>query len=155
MSKTIKFLISLVAPLGFGAIGSIFTIQAIPTWYAYLNKPFFAPPNWLFGPVWTLLYILMGIACYLIWQKNQTKKRDLALKWYLAQLLLNAIWTPIFFGIPSPVLGFTVIILMLISIIFTIIHFSKLNKTSAYLLIPYVAWVSFASLLNAAIMVMN
>lgn len=138
-----------------GILGSIFTFSAIPNWYATLNKPFFAPPNWIFGPVWTLLYLLMGISFYLIWKQGLKKKQSEAAKYFFVQLALNFIWTPIFFGLKLPLLALCVIIAMWLAILMTIQKFFPLSNWAAYLLIPYLLWVSFASLLNGAIVLLN
>lgn len=139
-----------------GLLGTIFTIPSIPTWYATLNKPFFSPPNWLFGPVWTLLYLLIGISAYLIWRKHRfgSKSRPF---WqaYFIQLALNSVWSPIFFGLRSPGLALIIIVPMWYFIFRTIRAGDKLIKWSAYLLYPYLAWVSFATLLNLAILMLN
>lgn len=136
-----------------GIIGSFFTINSISSWYSTLNKPFFSPPNWLFGPVWTLLYLLMGIAIFLILEKRKKIKK--AVQLFLIQLALNFMWSPVFFGLKSPLLGLFNIVLMLIFIVLTTKEFYKINKTSAYLMMPYLAWVSFATLLNLAILLLN
>lgn len=139
-----------------GILGSAFTFSAIPNWYAYLNKPFFSPPNYLFGPVWTTLYALMGVSAYIIWQKaSKNKKAKEAMNLFWIQLFLNFIWTPIFFGAKNLGLAFVVIVAMWIYIVKTIRAFSKLNKTASYLLYPYLAWVSFASLLNFSVWILN
>lgn len=139
-----------------GILGSVFTISAIPTWYATLNKPSFAPPNWIFGPAWTTLYLLMGIAFYLILEQDQKKpKVKTAVRFFLVQLGLNFIWSPVFFGLRSPFLGLIIIILMWTMIVLTIWKFYSLSKPAAYLLIPYILWVSFATMLNAAILILN
>jgi len=139
-----------------GGIGSLFTLDAIPTWYANLNKPFFSPPNWLFGPVWTLLYGLMGISAYLIWRKYQFKKKSIIF-WevFAVQLVLNILWSIMFFGWKLPGLAFIEILAMWYFIVRTIQESSKLDKVASYLLYPYIAWVTFASLLNFAIVVLN
>ena len=133
-----------------GAIGSIFSFSAIENWYAYLNKPFFNPPNWIFGPVWTTLYILMGISVYLVW-----KKRKGIPFWFWIQLVLNALWSILFFGLQSPILAFVGVIFLWLSIFLTITSFYRIHKTAAYLLVPYLLWVTFASLLNASIALLN
>jgi len=139
-----------------GILGTPFTASAIPTWYASLNKPVFAPPNWLFGPAWTTLYFLMGVAFYLIWKQGwKTKKTRTARNFFLLQLGLNFIWSPIFFGLRSPILGLLVIIAMWMMIIMTMKQFYPLSKLAFYLLLPYVLWVSFATLLNAGIVLLN
>ncbi len=139
---------------GVGILGSIFTFQSIPNWYQYLNKPSFSPPNYVFGPVWTTLYALMGTSLYIVWMsKNKTK--DVALKFFYLQLFLNFIWTPIFFGLKNPGFGLIVIISMWISIVVTIVKFQKISKPASYLLYPYLLWVSFASVLNYYIWILN
>lgn len=139
-----------------GLLGTPFTINSIPTWYATLNKPFFSPPNWIFGPVWTLLYFLMGVSFYLILKKGWKKKPvKNATKFFIAQLVVNFLWSPIFFGLRSPLLGLITIVLMWILIVLTIKKFYPLSKLAAYLLIPYLLWVSFATILNASILFLN
>lgn len=139
-----------------GFLGTPFTISAIPTWYVTLNKPFFAPPNWIFGPVWTVLYCMMGVAFYLIWKLGwQKKKTRVAGRLFLAQLLLNFIWTPIFFGLRAPILALVVIVAMWMLIVMTMKRFYPLSRLAFYLLVPYLLWVSFATLLNAAIVLLN
>ena len=146
-----RLIVSLVFPQIAGIVGSVFTISAIPTWYATLQKPSFSPPNWIFGPVWILLYILMGISIYLIWQKE--KKETFWFFWI--HLAFNALWSIIFFGLKEPGLAFINIIIILFMIIILMIKFYKINKWASYLLIPYFLWVSFASLLNFFIFYLN
>jgi len=156
MGKTLKLILSVVVCLLAGSLGTIFTISAIPTWYAGLIKPFFSPPNWLFGPVWTILYILMGVSFFLIWQKGfKDKKVVTALKLFAVQLLLNAIWSPIFFGAKNLFLAFIVIVFMWVFIVKTIFAFKKIDKVASYLLYPYIAWVSFATILNFSVWFLN
>lgn len=156
MPKFLKLIVSEVICFGAAALGTLFTISAIPTWYSTLNKPLFSPPNWLFGPVWTLLYFLMGISLYLIWKKGtKNKKVREALMIFGVQLFLNAIWSPIFFGAKNLLLALFVIILMWMFIVKTIGVFKPINKMSAYLLYPYLAWVSFASVLNFSVWMLN
>ncbi len=156
MKDLIKFLCSVVGCELIGILGTPFTITAIPTWYASLNKPFFSPPNWVFGPVWTILYFLMGISFYLIlkrgWKKKVVKSAGM---FFLAQLLLNFLWSPIFFGLQSPLLGLITIVVMWILIVITMKKFYPLSRLAFYLLIPYLLWVSFATVLNAAILFLN
>lgn len=139
-----------------GGLGSLFTFSAIPTWYVTLNKPFFSPPNWVFGPVWTLLYTLMGISAYLVWRQVQFNKKSLPF-WhvYATQLILNTLWSILFFGFKLPGLAFIEILAMWYFIVRTIQEGKKIVPWSAYLLYPYLAWVSFASLLNLAIYLLN
>lgn len=151
-----KLLISVVGCELVGFLGTPFTISAIPTWYTTLNKPFFAPPNWIFGPVWTLLYLLMGVAFYLIWKQGWQKKRiATAGKYFLLQLGLNFIWSPIFFGLKAPLLGLIVIMAMWVLIVMTMKKFHPLSRLAFYLLVPYLLWVSFVTLLNGAIVILN
>lgn len=153
MSKYLKLTGFVIGCELVGILGSVFTIKAIPSWYLYLNKPFFSPPNWIFGPVWTILYLLMGIAIYQI--VNSKKNTKVAIKMFLIQLALNFIWTPMFFGIKDLSLALLVILFMWYYILRTIQEFAKISKTASYLLYPYLAWVSFATLLNFSIWILN
>lgn len=135
---------------GAGIIGSIFSFNSINTWYLTLEKPFFNPPSFVFGPVWTILYLLMGISLFLVWGKKKTD-----LRWFFAQLALNTIWSIIFFGLKNPLLAFIVLIFLWISIYQSIKSFRKVNKTASYLLYPYLGWVSFAGTLNLSIVLLN
>ncbi len=152
--KILRFFVSIAVCLSAGAIGSVFTYQNIPTWYQTLNKPAFSPPNWIFAPVWTLLYILMGISLYIIWEKG-FKENKLPIILFLSQLILNAKWSFLFFGMRSPLYGLIGIIFLWAFILATIISFYKISKTAALLLIPYILWVSFASFLNFYILILN
>ena len=142
--------------LGVGFLSSRVTMVAIPTWYAGLNKPFFSPPNWLFGPVWSVLYILMGVALGRVWYYG---RRHLwgktALYHFGAQLIFNGLWSLVFFGLKNPLLALIVIIILWILIERSIYWFRVVDKKSAYMLYPYIAWVSFASILNASILYLN
>lgn len=139
-----------------GLLGSLFTFSAIPTWYATLDKPFFSPPNYLFGPVWTTLYTLMGISAYLIFRRFQFgKKAKLFWQVYWTQLILNTLWSILFFGFKEPGLAFVEIGALWYFIVRTIQESKKLNNAASYLLYPYLAWVSFASLLNLGIYMLN
>lgn len=156
MKQSWKLIISILVCELVGIVSTPFTLSAIPTWYATLNKPVFSPPNWLFGPVWILLYILMGISFALIWDMEWKKKKNRTAGYLFAlQLLLNFIWTPIFFGLHAPMLGLITIIALLLSIHRTMKAFYSLSKKAYYLLIPYICWVSFATLLNASIVFLN
>lgn len=146
-----KLIFSIILSQSAGLIGTFFTIQSIPTWYATLEKPFFNPPNYIFGPVWTILYTLIGISLYLI--LTHKKKGSLKLFWF--HLLLNALWSPIFFGLKNLGLALFVIIVMDVSLVLIIKNFYKVNKWAAYLLIPYLLWISFASILNFSIWQLN
>lgn len=156
MSKFFRYFLSIGICLLAGAAGTIFTVSSIPTWYVLLNKPSFSPPNWLFGPVWTILYVLMGVSLARVWLKGlKTKKVRDAVFLFGIQLGLNAIWSPVFFGAKNLFIALVIIIFMWIYILKTIIAFRKLDKTSSYLLYPYIAWVSFASILNLSVWLLN
>lgn len=149
-----KLIISIALPIVIAFLGSAFTISSIGNWYTTLNKPFFSPPNFVFGPVWTILYILMGISLYLLWTSKK-KGKDKAIKLFLVQLVLNLFWSIIFFGLHNPQLALAEIIALWIFIFLTIRQSYPVSKTSAYLLYPYIAWVSFALVLNLFIAVLN
>ena len=139
-----------------GIVGSIFTFSAIPTWYASLKKPDLSPPNWVFGPVWTTLYTLMGVSLFLVWQKRtEVKLAWPAIVFFLIHLVLNAFWSIIFFGLKSPFWAFIAIIVLWIMIVISIILFYRVNKTAGLLLLPYLIWVCFASYLNYSIWKLN
>lgn len=151
-----KLLISIVGCELVGIVSSFFTISAIAGWYSTLNKPSFAPPNWVFGPAWTLLYFLMGVSFYLIWRQDWKKKKiKTAAMFFLMQLGLNFLWSPVFFGLRSPLLGLINIVVMWILIAITMRKFYPLSRPAFYLLVPYLLWVSFATVLNAAIVLLN
>lgn len=147
--KIPQLILSIGICLGVGIVGSVFTTSSIPTWYATLNKPSFSPPNWVFGPVWTILYILMGISLYLVWQKKKVP----AIFWI--QLILNAAWSVIFFGLKNPALALVDVVALWIGIFLTIKSFYPISKLAAYLLAPYLLWVIFASILNLSIALLN
>ena len=156
MSKNIKLIISLLIPLAIGGIAGFFSSGAIKGWYTQIVKPVFNPPNWIFGPMWTLLYILMGIACYLIWVSNADKKtKTTALGIYAIQLLLNFMWSFLFFYFHNPAFALIDIVLMIVAISATIYYFSKISKNAAWLLFPYLLWVMFATALNFEIWRLN
>jgi translocator protein len=151
----LKLIISLLLPFLAGAVGSLATFSAIPTWYAGLIKPAWNPPNFLFGPVWTILYIMMGISYYLVITQKFTKKVLAATRIYYFQLIFNTLWSVVFFGYKNPFLGLFVITVLWASIALTIIDFYRVKKVAAYLLVPYILWVSFASFLNLTIFLLN
>ncbi|OGG92460.1 TspO protein [Candidatus Kuenenbacteria bacterium RIFCSPLOWO2_12_FULL_42_13] len=139
-----------------GIIGSVFTISAIPNWYAGLVKPALNPPAWVFGPAWTTLYTLMGIAAFLVWRMGWERKEvKMALEVFGIQLFLNAIWSIIFFGLQNPGWALVDIILLWLAIVWTMVVFYKISRPAAYLLVPYLLWVSFASYLNYSIWMLN
>ncbi len=139
-----------------GIIGSLVTTTGEGSWYAAIEKPPFNPPGFVFGPVWTTLYILMGISLYLIWMEG-TGRREvrLALIFFSTQLVLNALWTFLFFGLQSPFLGLVEIIILWLFIVATIVAFYRINKTAAFLMVPYLAWVTFAAFLTYSIWILN
>ncbi|MEI7512910.1 MAG: TspO/MBR family protein [Candidatus Uhrbacteria bacterium] len=152
----INFVLSIAICETAGLIGSVFTFSSIPTWYAALVKPPLNPPSWVFGPVWTILYALMGIAAFLIWQKlEKNKKAKESLMLFGLQLTLNTLWSIVFFGLQMPGLAFIIIVMMWLAIAGTIFSFAKISRTAAYLLVPYLIWVSFASYLNFGLWFLN
>ncbi len=150
-----KLSISLLLPLSIGFISGLFTAEAIPGWYETLNRPSFNPPNWIFGPVWTSLYILMGISLFLIWKQNPSKQRNLALTVFLIQMILNFCWSFIFFYYHSIGFALIEIIILWISIAVMLVLFYKIKPLAAYLNIPYILWVTFATILNANYFLLN
>lgn len=156
IKKAVRALVFVVVVELAGVIGSIFTSPAIGTWYATLNKPSFNPPNWIFAPVWTLLYLSMGICAFLIWEKGFNKKQvRTALLIFALQLFLNVLWSFLFFGLKSPSLAFVGIIVLWLAIAATIYVFYKISKPAGLILIPYILWVTFATLLNFSILILN
>jgi benzodiazapine receptor len=154
-SNVIKAINSIALTVGLGAASGYFTVREIPTWYAGLTKPTFNPPNYLFGPVWTTLYVLMGISVFLIWKQPPSPKRKKAINLYLIQFALNLAWSFIFFNQHQIFLALIDIVAMWICILLTILAFSKFSKPAAWLLVPYISWVSFATILNVAIWWLN
>lgn len=151
-----KLIVSFIVTFAAAALGSYFTFPSVTTWYASLNKPFFGPPNWIFGPMWTLLYILMAIALYLVWKKEAPKpEKTKAMVLYAMQLTLNALWSVIFFGMREPAIALAEIVMLELTIILTARSFSKISTASGRLLLPYIAWVGFATVLNLSIVVLN
>ena len=178
-NNLLKFLTSIIICELAGVVGSIFTTSQIRFWYNGLNKPSFNPPNWIFGPVWTTLFVLMGISLYLVWIKNWEPKNKIVLKnrkpwnkwsrkllsgsWqkaniisiFATQLVLNILWSIIFFGAHSAGVAFFELLMLWFAIIFTIINFYRVSKAAAWLLLPYLLWVSFAGVLNYFLWVLN
>lgn len=153
INNILKFIISIVACQLAGIVGAVFTTPSIQSgWYAELAKPALNPPAWIFGPVWMILYFLMGVAVFLIWKKGFEKREvKIALMVFDTQLLLNIFWSIIFFGWQSPGGAFIEIIFLWLAIIATIIAFAKISRPAAWLLVPYIIWVSFAGYLNFSI----
>lgn len=145
----------LAASLSAGAIGGVATSSSVSVWYPTLAKPPWTPPPWLFGPVWTLLYVMMAVAAWLVWRTSGGRQRAVALGLFVAQLVLNATWSILFFGMRSPLLGLIDILLLWVLIGAVVVAFFRVAKVAGALMLPYWAWVSFAVALNLAIWRMN
>lgn len=160
--RSVLALIAFIAiAFGVAALGSLATFQNVDGWYADADKAFWTPPNVVFGPVWTVLYTVMAVAAWLVWRRPASAERTRALRTYVLQLVLNAIWTPLFFGL-YPAIGVTalwialVVILALdVAVLVTMLRFWPVRRAAAVLLIPYWAWVLYATTLNAAVAVLN
>ena len=158
-----KLVIAIVVAELAGVIGSVFTISVIPTWYVGLVKPALNPPSWVFGPVWTALYFLMGISLFLVWKQHSNildnvrmlRMWKIGITAFFVQLFLNAIWSIIFFGLQNPGWALVDIVFLWLAIVWTMVVFYKISRPAAYLLVPYLLWVSFASYLNYSIWMLN
>lgn len=148
----LKLIIAIALPLLAGFIGSYFTAPSIPEWYMQLNKPALNPPGWIFAPVWTVLYITMGVSLFLVWKE---KNVNLELGVFVVQLFLNSAWSIIFFGMQNPGLALANIIILWMAIVLTLVLFYRVARLAAYLLVPYLLWVSFAIYLNYGILILN
>lgn len=157
MQKILRIATVIMTCLAVGYISSIVTRENIPTWYALINKPFFTPPNWVFAPVWTLLYIMMGFAAGSVWNKIDTDEANVkkAFLFFLIQLALNALWSFLFFGLQNPFLASIEIILLWLMIYETYKQFKNIDKLAANLLLPYLVWVSYATLLTISVWYLN
>ena len=156
MSNAIKLILSVAVPLVVGGLSGFATARGVDTWYPTLAKPSFNPPAWVFGPTWTVLYILMGVALFLVWRHGlDTQGVKLALTVFAVQLVLNALWSIIFFGMQSPAWAFVEIILLWLAIVATLWAFWRTTPAAGLLLVPYLAWVSFAAVLNGSIWILN
>jgi tryptophan-rich sensory protein len=154
--EILRLAVSLLLPLSAGWIGSVFTMPAIDGWYAELVKPTLNPPDFVFGTVWTLLYLLMGTALYLVWREGASVPRvNFAIGIFGFQLILNSLWSIVFFGLENPGGALLIVGLLWLSILANIFAFARISKLAAYLLIPYLLWVSFASYLNFEIWMLN
>jgi benzodiazapine receptor len=153
--RVAKLIVSILASFLAGAVGSLVTISNISTWYAGLNKPTLNPPNFVFGPVWSLLYLMMGISLYLVWVGKNSKDKIFAYIIFAIQLVLNALWSVVFFGFHQFILSEIVIGLLVTFVIVNIISFYKFSKTAAYMLVPYLLWICFASYLTVGITILN
>lgn len=138
-----------------GLVGLPFADRAIGGWYDGLDKPPFNPPNWVFGPVWTVLYLLIGVAAWMVWRHTEAPGRGTALRWWGAQLLLNAAWTPLFFGAQALWVAFIELVVLWVAVITTIGEFRRIDRVAGWLMVPYLVWISFAGLLNGSLAVMN
>jgi tryptophan-rich sensory protein len=136
---------------GAGAVGSWFTTPALDGWYANLRKPAWNPPNWVFAPVWSALYLLMAVAAWLVWRRAGFRAPRGALSLFFAQLILNVTWSVLFFGLRSPIAALGGIAMLWVAIVATIVAFSRTSPTASWIMAPYLAWVTFASALNLAI----
>jgi len=155
MNKAFKFIISLLIPQLAGGLGSIFTASSVGDWYKTIEKGPLNPPSWVFGPVWTTLFLLIGLSLFLIWTKSEGDKRKLALVVFGIQLFLNVLWSVLFFGSQNPGLALLEILVLWAAILMNLIVFYRLNKTAGWLLLPYLLWVSFAIYLNFSIWRLN
>lgn len=157
MNKISRIAIVVIICLAVGYLSGMVTRASITTWYPTLVKPSFNPPNWIFAPVWTSLYVMMGVAAGLIWNQITTQKAAVtkALQFFTIQLVLNALWSYLFFGLHNLMLSTIEVVLLWLMIFETYSQFAKINKTASYLMLPYLAWVSFASVLTASIWWLN
>lgn len=154
MRNALKLIAAVALCEAAGVLGSLFTAPAIPSWYAGLVKPALNPPSWVFGPVWIMLYFLMGISLWLVWCSDSTEKKK-AIGLFIAQLALNAVWSPVFFGAHSIGNALAIIVLLWAAIALTLLVFKKISRPAAWLLAPYLLWVSFALYLNYALWTLN
>lgn len=156
MKDKIKLIVAVTVPLLAGVIGSIFTRPNIAVWYENLAKPVLAPPNWIFGPVWAILFILIGVALFLVWREGWDRNDvKIAIIFFAIQLVLNVLWSVIFFGLQDPASAFIEIVFLWIAIVVTMVAFLEVSKIATWLLLPYLLWVSFATYLNYMIWVLN
>jgi benzodiazapine receptor len=152
----VRLLAAILICEGAGLIGSLFTFREITTWYATLNQPSFNPPNWLFGPVWTTLYLLMGASLYLVWQKGLgSSKAKQAVIVFGIQLVLNSLWSVIFFGLHNIPAALVEIVILWAFILATIAAFYRIDRRAGWLLVPYLAWTSFAAFLTYSYWILN
>lgn len=149
-----KLLISLAIPQLAGALGSLFTAQTVSTWYRTLEKPALNPPSWVFGPVWTTIFILIGVSLFLVWKSGNENKK-MALGIFAVQMVLNVLWSALFFGLRSPGAALLGIVILWVVIILNLISFYRINKWAGILFWPYLLWVTFATYLNFQIWLLN
>lgn len=154
--RTVPLVVALLLPLAVGMVSGWITADGVRSWYPSIAKPGFTPPDWVFGPVWTALYISMGWASYLIWRRGfHAPGVRAALTFYAIQLLLNSLWSPLFFGLQSPGLAFAEIVVFWAALAWTVVLFRRVSLAAALVMMPYLAWVSFATVLNFAIWRLN
>lgn len=156
LKHTLFFIAFIIIAQLAGVVGSVFTANSVNTWYKEISRPPFTPPNWLFAPVWISLYLLMGISAYLVWRKGAKKKEvKIALIIFFIQLILNSIWSILFFGLHLILISFIEILLLWFAILFMIIKFYPVSKIASLIQIPYILWVSFAAVLNFSFALLN
>jgi tryptophan-rich sensory protein len=156
MNNIVKLIIAVAIPVAVGATSGFFTISGVSSWYQTINKPSWNPPSWIFGPVWTTLYIMMGISLFLVWKSDSAGMlKKIAIALFAAQLILNFFWSFIFFNQRQIGWALVEIVVMWVVILLTIFAFARVNKTAAWLMVPYVSWVSFATILNYTIWKLN
>ena len=156
MTTALRLLISVALPLSVGGLSGIATARGVQDWYPTLAKPAFNPPDWVFGPVWTLLYLMMGVAAFLVWQRGWHEPAvRIALAVFLVQLALNGLWSVLFFGMQAPGLAFAEIVVLWLSIGATVVLFWRVVPIAGKILLPYAAWVGFAAVLNGSIWILN
>ena len=156
LSDWIKAPVSIISSFLIGFAGNVFNFESLETWYPTLIKPDWTPPNWIFAPVWSTLFILMGISTFLVWREGFDKRNvKIALGVYVIQFALNLMWSWTFFGLQSPLFGFIVIVVLWIAIFANIVVYARVSKIAAAILIPYIVWVTIASVLNFSVYVLN
>ncbi len=153
--STLALLAFMAACFGAALVGSAFTAPSVPVWYEGLVKPSFTPPSWLFGPVWSVLYLAMAIAGWLVWRHQRESSTTLALALFGGQLVLNVLWSILFFGLQAPGIALVEILTLWVAIFATLLSFWRISKIASWLFVPYLAWVSFASILNFEIWRLN
>ena len=148
-------MIALLSPQLAAFVGAMFVAYGGGEWYASLDKPFFSPPPWIFRQVWTILYILMGIASYLVWRQSTSPWYSRTMTWYWMQLWLNGLWTPVFFGLHSPLLGIIVILPLTLLVAICVYAFWLRSRIASFIMVPYLIWICYASVLNIAVFWLN
>lgn len=156
LASLFRLLVAVALPLAAGILGAFLTVDSVRDWYPSLVRPSFAPPSWVFGPVWTTLYVMMGVASWMVWRTGAgTPEVRGALVIYGVQLALNFAWSPLFFGLRQPALALVDIVLLLGLVAWTVVRFYRVSKPAGWLLIPYLGWVAFATVLNAGFWWLN